>query len=160
MSELTRRRDCVGTAGVSLVEILVVLALFVILAGIAIPQITKYYRTYKFNRYVSEVESTIKWARLVAMERGVEVHLSLEGAGSELRIYARDSVMRAVSINLSDQAFVIFEGSGFPVGFDARGLVMFTGQASATLKVKRTDTNACVKFEFIRMSGYINKGPC
>lgn len=156
-----------STAGITLVEILVAVALLAILATIAIPQITKYYRTYKYNQYVSEVETTIKWARLVAMERGISVSIILEGAGTELKIYnsgtnstpqTSGTPIRIVRIAPSDQTFVKFEGSGFPVGFDARGLVI--GQDSAILKVRRTDTNTCVQFEFKRMSGYIIKGQC
>lgn len=152
--------------GITLIESLVFLAILVILASIAIPQVRKFYRIYKFNQYVSEVESTLKLARLLALERSISVSIYVED--SELKIYNSSTsltpqssgpLIRSIKIEPSDQSFISFEVSGFPILIDARGFI-HPSNNPAELKVKRIDSVPCVKFEFKQMSGYINKKAC
>ncbi len=52
-----------GTAGFSLVELLVVMAMIVIMAAIALPKIARYFRNYQMNSAAREVTGEIQGAR-------------------------------------------------------------------------------------------------
>jgi type IV fimbrial biogenesis protein FimT len=146
------------TKGFSLVELLIAMALIVILASVAIPQLQRFYRTYKYNEYVLEVESTIKWARLVAMERSTNVSVCVQGTsltvydnGTSRSLQCSGNVLRTVNIT---DSFVSIQGSSF--NFDPRGL----GITAGNVQVKRTDTGSCVKYTVQSLRGFILKEVC
>lgn len=165
MSKITYKETRTKVFGLSLVEFLVIIAILVIIITIAMPNVTRYYKTYKFNQYVLEIENTLKWARMIAMERSINVSVEVEGSavkfystGENLDPQISRVMLRSISISPYDQNFIKFEATGFPIIFDPRGLTQ--GEEGATLFIRRTDTNVCVKFELKKMSGYIIKTVC
>ncbi len=64
--------------GFTLIELIIALGLITIMTAVAVPNIIKYYRTYVFNDYVSQIEYMLKQAKIYAMENssniGICVH--------------------------------------------------------------------------------------
>ena len=61
------------TAGFSLIEILIVVAIGFVLAAVAIPQAMGAYRTYKLNSAASQVAGILKFTRLEAIRQNKPV---------------------------------------------------------------------------------------
>ena len=61
--------------GVSLLECFLVLSIIVILSTFTVPSIQKLYRTYKFNEYAFKLESLVRWAKITAIEKGINVSI-------------------------------------------------------------------------------------
>ncbi|WPM32987.1 type II secretion system protein [Hydrogenobacter sp. T-2] len=146
--------------GFSIVELLVVILIFSILASVSIPHITRYYRAYKYNEQVLQVESTLKWAKLIAMERGINTIICVDNDG--IKVY-NGGLNRTLNCEgqlirtILRENFVTIQGIGTPVGFDPRGLAIGNG----TIRVSRNDgVNACVQYRVRDMSGYIQREAC
>ena len=60
-----------GTAGFSLIELLMVVAIIAIMAAVAIPAISRYFRNYQINSAVREVSGEIQAARNKAVMKNV-----------------------------------------------------------------------------------------
>lgn len=122
--------------GFSLVEVMIVIALFAIIAAIAVPSFNRYYRIYKYNQYTASMENLVKWARMTAMERSVNVGLCVDSTNKTLRIINmgtnRSGICTGTTLqNLQiDDAFVTLAGSG--ASFDPRGFSIFTGNVCVT----------------------------
>lgn len=158
--------------GFTLSELLVILFIIGILLSISIPSLMSYYRTYKYNEYVVKVESTLKWARFRAIERGVNVGICLNNqaltavdVGRVRVITCNETAIMSVNIESSDQNFVRFEGVNLPIGFDPRGLV-FSNQSNSSIesfriRIKRIDSsNLCTEYVLREMSNFIERREC
>ena len=66
-------RASLRTAGFSLIEILIVVAIGFIMAAVAIPQALGAYRTYKLNNAATEVAGIVKFTRLEAIRQNKPV---------------------------------------------------------------------------------------
>lgn len=149
--------------GKSLVEILVGLALLTILGSVIIPEINRYYRAFKFQQRLFEIESTLKWARLVAIERGINVGICVtDSEPNSLLIYDMEqrrslictgTLLKRVKI---EEGFISLNASGGGSAFDPRGLAIF----STTITLKRTDGNACVEYTLAPLRGFIWRKEC
>lgn len=120
--------------GFSLVELLVVIGLIAILASAAIPPITKYYRTYKYVEYATSMENIVKWARMTAIERTINVGLCINentlqiiNMGTNRTGICSGTVIN--SLNITD-SFVSLSGSG--AAFDPKGFAIFPGNVCVT----------------------------
>ncbi|MEJ5339482.1 MAG: prepilin-type N-terminal cleavage/methylation domain-containing protein [Aquificaceae bacterium] len=149
-----------GRRGLSLVELFIAITIVAILAGVAIPLVGEYYRAYKYNEYVLQVESTIKWARLIAMERGINVGicvqsnmLTLHDMGTRRSGICNGDGMRKVEIM---DNFVQLNATGGGSAFDPRGFAIF----SSTVFVRRTDTERCECYTLQPLRGLIRRGTC
>lgn len=150
-----KKRKVVKNSGFTLTEVLIVISIAVIIAIIAIPNIRKYYSIYKSNEKVKEVESALKWARLVAMERTTNIGLCVENnqlkiidMGTSRSGICTGSILRTIK-GTQD---IIISGSGS--AFDPRGLAIFSGSISVNSSVN------CVRFTIQTLRGFIDKQPC
>lgn len=122
--------------GFSLVELMVVIALITILSAVAIPQINKFYRTYKYIEYTSSMENLVRWAKMTAMERSINVGLCVDTTNKVLRIVDmgtnRTGICTGTDLNTLriEHDFVSIGGSGS--AFDPRGFAIFTGNVCLT----------------------------
>ncbi len=121
--------------GFSFVELMVVIALISILSAIAVPQINKMYRTYKYIEYTSSMENLVRWAKITAMERSINVGLCVAN-NKTLRIVNMETRRSNICngqdlnrLNIND-AFVSLSGSG--AAFDPRGFDIFNGNVCLT----------------------------
>ncbi len=146
--------------GLTLLEVLIVILIISILASIAIPAFGRYYRVYKYNEYVLQVESTLKWARLIAMERGINVGicvqnntLTLHNMGTRRSGICFGDVIRRIEIR---DNFVSLSASGGGSAFDPRGFAIF----SSTIRIVRNDTQECACYTLQPLRGFVRRGVC
>lgn len=66
-----RRSISKGTAGFSMIELLIVIAIIAIMAAVAIPNISRYFRNYQISSAVREVSGEIQAARNRAVMKNV-----------------------------------------------------------------------------------------
>lgn len=66
-------RASLRTAGFSLIEIVIVIAIAFIIAAVAIPQALGAYRTYQLNNAASEVAGILKFTRMEAIRQNKSV---------------------------------------------------------------------------------------
>ncbi|AEH22123.1 pilin [Thermodesulfobacterium geofontis OPF15] len=126
--------------GFSLIEFFIVIAILAILASIGFPSIQKLYRVYKFNQYAFELENTVKWAKITAMERSSNISICLNG--NEIRVYdegtkrspsCSGNLLRIMKINdtwITPSISVALSQSGLM--FDPRGLTIYGGNVCIT----------------------------
>lgn len=118
--------------GFSLVEVLIVVAIITILSAVAIPNIQKFYRIYKYQEYSYSLESAVKWAKLTAMQRSIGVGICRQdnntirfiNMGSQRSNICSGSDLRVLTINSSD-SFMTFSGTGS--AFDPKGFAVSVG---------------------------------
>ena len=150
--------------GFSLIELLIVLSILAILAMVAIPNIMEYYKNYKYQQYVLEVESTLKWARMVAMERSINTAIC--SGNNRLVVYDmatnRDitcqghPALRSVLVEQRDLDFVQISVNG-GTGFDPRGFALGT----SNIEVRRMGNNPrCVRYTITGLSSLIQREVC
>lgn len=73
--------------GFSLFELLVVLMLLTVLAAVTLPATGRFLDNLQFRKKVAAVTSALRYARLLAITRGVDVHVvATEGDGRSLRV--------------------------------------------------------------------------
>lgn len=149
--------------GKSIIELITGLTVVTIISAIAVPELRKIYRTYRFNQRVMEVEGTLKWARLLAIERGVNVGICITRAEpNTLRIYnmgtrrsfiCSGELLKRVKI---EEPYISLTASGGGSAFDPRGLGIF----SSSVVIRRNDVFACYNYTIQPLRGYIWRKEC
>lgn len=128
-------KNSIKTSGTSLIEIFIVISIIIILANFSLPYIKKLYRTYKFNEYALEIENLVKWAKITAIEKSINVSICKNN--NEISVYNEETsrnpscsgeklktlIIKDNWINLSESVAWGKEG----LMFDPRGLAIFTG---------------------------------
>ena len=123
--------------GFTFIEVLVALALISILALIAAADIRRFYLAYKYYDYAFSMESAVKWARITAMERAVNVGLCVDndkvftirnlGTARNADVCG-GTIIRTIRID-QEEPFS-FVGSG--ASFDPRGFAIISGNVCFT----------------------------
>lgn len=128
-------KNSIKTSGTSLIEIFIVISIIIILANFSLPYIKKLYRTYKFNEYALEIENLVKWAKITAIEKSINVsicknnnEISVYNEGTSRNPSCSGEKLKTLKIkdnwiNLSESVAWGKEG----LMFDPRGLAIFTG---------------------------------
>jgi type IV fimbrial biogenesis protein FimT len=124
--------------GFSLIEFFIVIGILAILASIGFPSIQKLYKVYKFNQYAFELENTVKWAKIKAMERSSNISICLNG--NEIRVYdegtkrspsCSENLLRTMKITDTWITLYISVGKS-GLMFDPRGLAIYGGNVCIT----------------------------
>ena len=143
-------------SGITLVEILLVIAIIAILASITVPSLKRFYRIYKFNEYSFETENLIKWAKITAIEQSSYIWICIEKSGSftdtcsggngcKIEVYNVGTCSESScsdktalkSLVIQDNWVTITRSTLFPKGyscltFDPRGLAKTSGNICIT----------------------------
>lgn len=121
-SSLTKLRY----AGFTLFEIMAVLSILIVLAGIAFPDFGKLYKTYKFNSYAYQIESLVKYAKMLATEKSSHISFCANTTHKIIALYNEtisrnpDCSSQPISqINISDNWIDL----KFTVSFNKKGEV-------------------------------------
>ncbi|HEV09603.1 MAG TPA: type II secretion system protein [Sulfurihydrogenibium azorense] len=121
--------------GFTLIEMLVAIAILSVLLGVAVLNLPKFLRVYKYKEDVFQVEMVIKNAKLKAMERTTNVIVCVDN-NKTLRVVdvGTDRGSRncngntLYTVNLSSFSnFDTTTGTGFRFMFDPRGLAVVAG---------------------------------
>jgi general secretion pathway protein H len=123
-------------AGFSLLELLVVLVMLGLLAGISAPAVGRSYENIEFRKQAGEIAAVLRYARLMAVTRGKEVRLSLTAEqGQALRLSGAVEELRPAGTGEREHltihpAEIVF----YPEGGATPGTLTFTrGERSRTI---------------------------
>lgn len=123
--------------GFSFIELMVVIALITIISAVAIPSITKFYRTYKYIEYTSSMENLVRWAKMTAIERSINVGLCVDTTNKTLSIINmginRTGTCTGTVLNTFRIEHDFVSIGGVEAGFDPRGFSLFDDDRNVCL---------------------------
>lgn len=77
-------------AGMSLIEMLVVLAILAVLAGIAAPNVSQWIENYTVRKAARQLVSDLQLARMKAVSQGIEHRIEFDPTNKKYKIRYRD----------------------------------------------------------------------
>jgi len=119
--------------GFTLLELVLVIAILSIVLSIAVPNAFKYKNIYTLQEYKADLETTVKWAKLKAMENSTNIAVCSNQTLNSITVYNKgtnrdypcDGNGTLIdTINLDKNIAVVKDG-GF--SFDPRGLGIVGG---------------------------------
>jgi general secretion pathway protein H len=124
--------------GFSMIELLVVLVVLGLLAGVSAPPLGRYFENLEYRKQVGEVTAVLRYARLAAVTSGKEVRLTLEtGENSTLRLAGAMDELRPTTTDKEGKLVIYPEEIVFhPEGRATPARLTFTrGERSRTILV-------------------------
>jgi prepilin-type N-terminal cleavage/methylation domain-containing protein len=131
--ELVMQNFRLNSNGVTLLELILVIAILSIVLSIAIPYVFKYKSIYTFQEYKADLETTVKWAKMKAMENSTNTAVCSNQILNSIKVYNKGTNRDypcdgngalIYTINLDKNIAVVKDG-GF--SFDPRGLGIVGG---------------------------------
>jgi Tfp pilus assembly protein FimT len=140
----------------TLVEMLIVILMATLILAVAINSFPKQRKIYTYQQYISELETTVRMAKLKAVEKSVNISVCpvnnsivVYNKGSD-RSYPCDGNGNIIyTINI-DSSIATVKGSGF--SFDPRGLGIMGGN----ICIQSADGSMYYKISVQSLSGRIN----
>lgn len=169
------RTRCSRTAGFSMVELAVSLTVLLILTAIAIPSLTRSFRTYQLNDAAARLADMLKFTRFEAVRRNTQVKFLLQTSGSgwvigvdknnngNIDLDEKQEVIvgfatllasgvapspTAITTALGGASLTTLSGSAGSVTFDARGAIRVGGNVSPSTFVFYVGSVADPEFGF------------
>jgi len=131
--KLVMQKLRLNSNGFTLLELILVIAILSIVLSIAVPYAFKYKSIYTFQEYKADLETTVKWAKLKAMENSTNIAVCSNQTLNSITVYNKgtnrdypcDGNGTLINtINLDKNIAVVKDG-GF--SFDPRGLGIVGG---------------------------------
>lgn len=124
-------------AGFTIIEAVVTVGIVAILASIGILTLYRYRHVYAFQQYSSDLEISVRRAKILAMERSTNIGVCVRQNRVEVRDIGTQrgagictgNILNVIEISPADQSYISFRGSGF--SFDPRGFAIFSGNVCA-----------------------------
>ncbi len=154
-----------GKIGFTLTEVLVTIGIVAILAGIGFIALYKYRHIYTFQQYSETLEMSVRQAKILAMERSINVgicvspdRIEIKNLGTQRGVgLCSGDTINTIAIDEVDKDYISFTGSGF--SFDPRGFAIFSGNVCVQNTKGNNFLLICVsRFGGIRTQKGI--GPC
>jgi prepilin-type N-terminal cleavage/methylation domain-containing protein len=120
----SRKRD---HSGFALVELIVALVVFAVLASIAVPAVTSWYPTYELRNAVRELQSNMQLVRLEAIRQNTNCTITFTASG-----YTCSSPNKTINLSDYSNGGIRFQGPGGETFGFVGGTLTFspTGMAS------------------------------
>jgi type IV fimbrial biogenesis protein FimT len=170
MTTSLRKNKCTGqdskkavTAGFTLIELMIVVAIVAIIMGVAVPAISQYRDHHQFSGAVIEVLSSLRRARMTAVELNRNVVFEVDVANGSYRAFVDDGAgipenagnaswdtgeqvigatvlprgVEFTSATFGGESFFTFSGRGFPMNGNAAvgGTIDLAGNLGTTRSV-------------------------
>lgn len=152
-----------GQRGFSIVELLIVVGIVVVLAGIAVPQMTSMLQTFRANAAMDNLEGQLRSARELAITRRREIQVTFTGNNQyqffqfNLPVGAPQSALTPDPITLdSGMQYTLFAGEpDTPMAFGNTAPVWINNQSGGPILMKFSTTGAFVGPNETPISGTI-----
>ena len=121
----------------SLAELVVVLSIIILLVLVSIPNIVKYYKKYKFNDYAFQIEASLNWAKLKAIELSNNILICVQGNSLIIKNVGLERTRNCnqgieISRITIDENWISLDQTTNPLLWDARGISVFSGHICIT----------------------------
>jgi type IV fimbrial biogenesis protein FimT len=152
-----------GNSGFTLIELMIVLAIIAIIMGVAVPAISQYRDHHQFSGAVIDVLSSLRRARMTAVELNRNVVFEVDVAAGSYRAFVDDGAgtpenagnaswdngeqvigatvlprgVEFTSATFGGDNFITFSGRGFPMNGNAAvgGMINLAGNLGTTRSV-------------------------
>ena len=145
MTRLRNRANRTSFAGFSMIELVVVLAVIMIISGVALPSFLRSYRTYQLNDGATKTANLLKLTRFEAIRRNTPVSCQLRQAGQATNFWVDSNGNTNMDAR---ETQVVFTGAVAPIpsgtAAGAGALAAAVGVPSVTFV---SPTNATVTFD-------------
>lgn len=115
-------------AGFTLIELMITIAIFAVLAAIATPNAISWIRNSQFNSAVREVKSAVQNVRMHAMKSNSQADITINAGTNSFQITKRErgaGTTRNQVVNLEGE--ITLNSTNNPLQFNSRGMAATNG---------------------------------